>query len=108
VREWAEWNPRDTQHRVQVGGVAVDVHYDIRSVAGELVTYETCFRFAGEDPVVVPETIRFMDQAQIAAFLADAGLTRVTWYGDWDRSSASADSPEIIAVATRPHPPAPA
>jgi ubiquinone/menaquinone biosynthesis C-methylase UbiE len=108
VREWAEWNPRDTHRRITVGGLAADVHYGIRSVAGELVTYETCFRFAGEDPLVVPDTIRFMDQAQVAAFLADAGLTQVTWYGDWDRSPVSAASPEIIAVATRPRRPAPA
>lgn len=99
AREWAGWNPRDTQQHVTAAGVAADVHYDIRSVAGELVTYETCFRFAGEDTVVVPETIRFMSQDQVAAFLADAGLTQVTWYGDWDQSSFSPASPEIIAVA---------
>jgi hypothetical protein len=40
-----------------------------------------------------------MDQAQVAGFLADAGRTEVTWYGDWDQSPASPASPEIIAVA---------
>jgi hypothetical protein len=49
--------------------------------------------------VVVPDTLRFMHQAQVAAFLAEAGLTRVTWYGDWDRSPYGAASPEIIAIA---------
>ena len=40
-----------------------------------------------------------MDQAELAGFLTEAGLTDVTWYGDWDRSPVSPASPEIIAVA---------
>jgi hypothetical protein len=79
--------------------VAADVSYAIRSVAGELVTYETCFCFPGEDTVTAPETLRFMGQDQVAAFLRGAGLTPVAWYGDWDRSPLSLASPEIIAVA---------
>ena len=47
VREWQDWNPRDTRQRVQAAGLVADVHYDISAVAGELVTYETWFRFAG-------------------------------------------------------------
>jgi SAM-dependent methyltransferase len=99
VREWQDWNPRDTRERVEAAGVVADVHYDIRSVAGELVTYETCFDFTGGDPVVVPDTLRFMDQAQVAAFLAGAGLAPLHWYGDWDRSPLRPASPEIIVVA---------
>jgi SAM-dependent methyltransferase len=99
VREWAEWNPRQTLRHVEAAGAAADVWYDIRSVDGELVTFETCFRFPGDDAVTVPETIRFMGQAQVAAFLAEAGLTEVTWYGDWDRSPVSPASPELIAIA---------
>jgi SAM-dependent methyltransferase len=99
VREWQDWNPGQTTRRVEAGGLAAEVHYDISGVSGELVTYETWFRFADGDVVVVPDTLRFMDQAQVAGFLADAGRTEVTWYGDWDRSPASPASPEIIAVA---------
>ena len=102
VREWAEWNPRDTRERVDAAGATAEVCYDIRSVDGELVTYETCFRFADDDTVTVPETIRFIGQDQLAAFLAEAGLTEVTWYGDWDRSPVSPASPELIAVARQP------
>jgi SAM-dependent methyltransferase len=99
VREWQDWNPRDTRQRVAAAGVVADVHYDISSVAGELVTYETCFDFGDGDPVVVPDTLRFMDQAQVAAFLAGAGLAPLHWYGDWDRSPLRPASPEIIVVA---------
>ena len=103
VREWQDWNPRDTRQRVEAAGVTADVHYDISAVAGELVTYETWFQFAGaRDPVVVPDTLRFTGQAQVATFLAEAGLTQVTWYGDWDGSPYGPASPEIVAVASGP------
>jgi SAM-dependent methyltransferase len=103
VREWQDWNPRDTRQRVEADGVTADVHYDISAVAGELVTYETWFQFAGaRDPVVVPDTLRFTGQAQVAAFLAEAGLAQVTWYGDWDGSPYGPASPEIVAVASGP------
>jgi SAM-dependent methyltransferase len=101
VREWQDWNPRHTRQRVEAAGITADVHYDISAVTGDLVTYETWFQFTGaRDPVVVPDTLRFMDQAQAAGFLAEAGLTPVTWYGDWDRSPYGPASPEIIAVAS--------
>ena len=107
VREWQDWNPRDTRQRVEAAGVTADVHYDISAVAGELVTYETWFQFArARDPVVVPDTLRFTDQAQVAAFLAEAGLAQVTWYGDWDGSPYGPASPEIVAVASAPPRPA--
>jgi SAM-dependent methyltransferase len=109
VREWQEWNPRDTRQRVEAAGLVADVHYDISAVAGELVTYETWFRFAGaRDALVVPDTLRFMDQAQVAAFLRAAGLTRVTWYGDWDGSPYGPASPEIIAISGYDGPATPA
>jgi SAM-dependent methyltransferase len=116
VREWQDWNPRDTRQRVEAAGLVADVHYDISAVAGELVTYETCFRFteAGGGPapaddaqdgtVVVPDTLRFMGQPAVAAFLAEAGLTQVTWYGDWDGSPYTPASPEIIAIAAGDRP----
>jgi SAM-dependent methyltransferase len=105
VREWQDWNPRDTRQRVEAHGLVADVHYDISAVAGELVTYETWFRFADAgDTVVVPDTLRFMEQAEVAAFLAEAGLARVTWHGDWDGSPYGPASPEIIAVASGDRP----
>ena len=99
VREWQYWSPRHTRLQVQADGLAAEVHYDISGVSGELVSYETWFRFADGEAVVATDTLRFMDQAQVAGFLAGAGRTEVTWYGRWDRSPATPGSPEIIAVA---------
>jgi SAM-dependent methyltransferase len=104
VRDWEEWTPAETHERLQVPGLgAVEVHYDIRAVEGALVTFETHFRFAADDPpgdvAVAPSTLRFMSRDELAAFLAEAGFGEVTWYGDWDRLSPTPASPEIIVIA---------
>jgi SAM-dependent methyltransferase len=99
AREWQYWTPRETRQRVETAAGPAGVHYDISAVTGEFVTYETCIRFPDGEQVVVPDTLRFLGQDELAGFLAEAGLTDVTWYGDWDRSPVSPASPEIIAVA---------
>jgi SAM-dependent methyltransferase len=100
VREWDTWIPEETREQVEVPGFGrVEVHYDIASEEGQLVTFETHFRFAADDIVVAPHTLRFMGQAELAAFLAEAGFTDVAWYGDWDRSAIGPKSQEIIVVA---------
>ncbi len=99
ARDWETWTPAATRTRLQVAGLGeVQVHYDIRSVAGERVTFETHYRFA-EDDVVTATTLRFMSRDRLAAFLAQAGFSDVTWHGDWDHACWTPDSPEIIAVA---------
>jgi SAM-dependent methyltransferase len=99
VREWQYWSPAETRQRIVTPGGPAVVHYDISSVTGPLVSYETCIQFPGGENVTVPDTLRFMDQAELAGFLTEAGLTDISWYGDWDRSPVSPASPEIIAVA---------
>ncbi|MEZ5830716.1 MAG: class I SAM-dependent methyltransferase [Dongiaceae bacterium] len=100
AEEWRGWIPGLTREIVQVPGIgAVEVYNDIASAESNLVTYETHFRFAPDDKVVARDTLRFMSQAELAAFLADAGFRDLTWFGNWDRSPVSATSPEIIAVA---------
>jgi SAM-dependent methyltransferase len=99
TREWQYWSPRETRQRVDTAAGPADVHYDISEVTGDLVTYEMRIRFPDGEQAVVPDTLRFMGQAELARFLAGAGLTGISWYGDWDRSPAGPDSPEIIVIA---------
>jgi ubiquinone/menaquinone biosynthesis C-methylase UbiE len=99
AREWQYWSPRETRRRVDTAAGPADVHYDISEVTGELVTYEMCIRFPDGEQAVVPDTLRFMGQAELAGFLSGAGLTGISWYGDWDRSPVGPDSPEIIVIA---------
>ncbi len=99
AREWQFWTPEETRLRVSTADGPAEIHYDIQSVAGDLVTYETWFRFPGGVTAVVPDTLRFMSQDELAAVLARAGLAAAAWYGDWDRSPAGPASPEIIVLA---------
>ncbi len=99
ARDWQFWSPEETRRRVSTPDGTTEIHYDIQSVSGDRVTYETWFRFPDGGTAVVPDTLRFMSRAELAAFLAGAGLAAAAWYGDWDRSPAGPASPEIIAVA---------
>ena len=100
AQDLAEWGYDTTHVTVNVAGVGpVEVYYDLVAVESALVTFETHFRFAADDIVVAPTTLRFMDQERLAAFLAEAGYIGVAWYGDWDRSPVGPTAPEIIAIA---------
>lgn len=101
AREWDSWVPAETRERLDVRGVGpVEVFYDISAVEGRLVTFETHFHFGPDDSALATTTLRFMDQAEVAAFLAEAGFGAVEWYGNWDGSPFGEKSPEILAVAT--------
>lgn len=100
AREWETWTEAQTQETVEVDGIGpLDVHFDTVSVEGEFVTYETRFRFPDGTRSVATDTLRFLPQARLAAFLADAGFATAAWYGDWDRSPITATSPEFIVLA---------
>ncbi len=100
VEEWREWIPALTRESLQVPGIgAVDIHYDVTEAKGAFVTFETHFRFAPDDIVIAPTTLRFMSRDELAGLLAESGFTETEWFGDWDRSPVSATSPEIIVLA---------
>jgi ubiquinone/menaquinone biosynthesis C-methylase UbiE len=98
--EWEEWVP-DLSRAVAVlpDGSKADTHNDIRSVVGELVTYETHVSFAPDDKVMGADTLRFISAARLAECLNEAGFVRQTWYGDWDRSPVGPQSTELIVIA---------
>lgn len=100
VEEWRGWTPALTREVIDVPGVgAVDVHYDIAEADGAFVTYETHYRFGPDDVAVGRDTLRFMSREELAAFLTEAGFTDITWFGNWDRSPLTAQSPEFVVVA---------
>jgi SAM-dependent methyltransferase len=100
VRDWETWTPEATRERLDLADDGpAEVHYAIRSVVRELVTFETHFHFGPGDDVVTLNTLRFMSRERLAGFLADAGFGRVAWYGDWNRAPFVPASPEIIVVA---------
>ena len=100
LRPWQGWTRRQTRRQMNISGVGpVEVHYDVTSADGQIVRYETHFRFGEEDAVVAPSVLRFTEQDQLAAALAQAGFRNVKWYGNWDRSPFLPTSPEIIVNA---------
>ncbi len=102
AREWLDWTPAKTTECVQVPGIGtVGVHYDVRAAAQALVTFDTHYRFPDGTTAAAASTLRFMSRDELAAFLGEAGLTALTWFGDWDRGPAGPHSPEIIVIADR-------
>ena len=100
TREWEEWVPQLSRAVVMLpDGSTVDTHNEIRSVVGELVTYETHVSFGPRDEVMGADTLRFVSRPELTQFLNEAGFVRQTWYGDWDRSPVGAQSPELIVIA---------
>jgi ubiquinone/menaquinone biosynthesis C-methylase UbiE len=100
-REWADWIPDKTTEQVDVIGVGrVQVYYNIASVDGELVTFETHFQFPTDDTIVTRSTLRFMEQMEVDQLMRRSGFRQFTWYGDWGRNLFSPDSPEILVIAS--------
>jgi len=74
IEEWRDWIPSLTREIIDVPKIgAVEVHYDIAKAEGAFVTFETHFRFASADIAVAQMTLRFVNQPELAAFLAPAG-----------------------------------
>ncbi|MCB5909006.1 class I SAM-dependent DNA methyltransferase [Streptomyces pinistramenti] len=112
ARPWERWAP---EHAVEVtrqdGVTGRTEHLVATPVEGQLVRFTTTFTTSDrERPRTGRSTLRFLPPAALSAFLADAGLTAVEQYGDWDRSPLTGSSPEIItlaAVSPGPRPSAP-
>lgn len=51
--------------------------------------------------IVGHSRLRFVDQNHLTQLLTAANLAPIVWYGDWDRTSLTPTSREIIAVTRR-------
>ena len=102
ARAWLAWTPEASRQRLDTPLGAVDVWFDLRDVAGDLVRYDIHYRFAsdGEEPIS-SNVLRFRSQAELGRLLTDAGFEVRDVFGDWDHRPVSAQSPELIFVATR-------
>jgi SAM-dependent methyltransferase len=102
IREWESWTPDETRESIVLAdGTAATVHNSLGSVALPLVSFETHFLLDDGDRIVTQDTLRFSDQREVAATLAEAGFESVDWIGDWDGSPFVPASKEIIAIARR-------
>ncbi|GAB5467687.1 MAG: class I SAM-dependent methyltransferase [Rhodospirillales bacterium] len=100
VREWETWRAETTRESLETPDFGlIEAYWDLKSVAGHIVTYETSIAFADGTRVSALDSLRIADRAEVAGWLDAAGYGAVEWYGDWDGSPLAAESPEIIAVA---------
>lgn len=101
AREWKRWPDQYTGEIRDAAGATVrsECSVDLPS-EHDLVSFTHTFTSAAwERPRVSHSTLRFLDGPTLAEFLGNAGLEIAEQYGDWDRSTLSDASPEIITVA---------
>lgn len=101
AQAWLRWNPKDSFRRVdgkQEG--PVEVWHEVTGVDGDLVSFDMHHRFlsSGEDVISI-STLRFPELDHLTESLAEAGFAVECAYGDWDRSTITASSRELILVA---------
>ncbi len=102
ARAWEAWTPQRSQ-RLLCGTPLGEVEQwiELLDVDGDLVTYDIHYRLESGEELISHDALRFRSLEEIEAGLAVAGFSMQRVYGDWDRSPARADSPELIVVAGR-------
>ena len=99
ARAWERWTPEASIRTVtDDDGRAVRVWHEVSTVAGDLVSFRTTYRFADRD-LVSASRLRFPSRPAVERALRDTGFDDLTWFGDWDGSPWTDASPEIIVAA---------
>jgi SAM-dependent methyltransferase len=97
--EWRGWVPDKTRRRFvhpELG--EIEAWHDVRFDHGtEIATYDTIYRASGSEWLATSR-IRFASKDEIAARIAEAGLSVERWMGDWYGGPWREDSIEIIPV----------
>lgn len=103
AKAWEEWKP-DAQFKFRdASGAKIQIARQVTAAYdGRTVSFMHTFTSpAWAEPRISQSTLRFLDAAALAAFLAEAGLEIEEQYGDWDRTPVTDKSPEIITIASR-------
>ena|ERR1700733_12459543 len=103
IREWENWTPAKSAEVTDPSGARVRVVRNVRlPVEGDRVSFSHTFTSPDWDgPQVSHSTLRFLGVETLALFLSQAGLRVDEQFGDWDRRLFTAQSPEIITIASR-------
>ncbi len=102
ARGWEQWVPENAVETTHGGSVFRMAHQVEEPVSGDLVSFTTTYTCPDWDrPQVSRSTLRFLDAARLSAFLHGASLAIEEQLGDWDRSTLTDASPEIITFARR-------
>lgn len=101
ARAWEGWTVDRPLRFAAAGGLSAQMTRQVTApYDGRTVSFTHTFVSpAWPAPKVSSSTLRFLDAAALAGFLAEAGLVVDVQYGDWDRTPLTGASPEIIIVA---------
>lgn len=103
ARAWEAWNPGNATDIVDDAGRAMRSWFEVDSVVGDVVSYTgTVADPDGTILRVTRETLRFLPEETLDAFLIDAGFVVETRGGDWEGGPVTETSREIVTVARRP------
>lgn len=102
ARAFERWIPANAVQVTSATGTVVTMSHQVdAAVAGDLVSFTTTYTSPSwTEPRRSRSTLRFLDTAALASFLAKSGLQILQQYGDWDRAPLRPASPEIITIAT--------
>jgi SAM-dependent methyltransferase len=103
ARAWEAWVPENAVEVVLPDGAVVRAAHRVETpVVGEFVSFTTTYACdAWDAPQTSRSTLRFLDEATLDGWLAEAGLAVAERFGDFDRSPVTAGSPEIVTLARR-------
>lgn len=102
ARAWEGWTPSEASDVVDAAGRALRLWHETESVIGEVVTFTGTTAAADGTVLRVDRTrLRFLGEAVLDAFLADAGFIIEARYGDWGGGPVTGTSREIITIARR-------
>jgi SAM-dependent methyltransferase len=102
VRAWESWNPANATDIVDAAGRQLRVEHRVKSVVAGVVTLsETTTEPAGRVLRQDRASLRFLSEAELDTFLAEAGFSIEARYGDWYRTPIGADSQEIVTIARK-------
>lgn len=101
ARGWESWPQRYAAEVMDRHGRPVRVTCRIEApFDGRLLSFSQTYASpAWNPPRVSRSTLRFLDPSALAEFLAEAGLAVERQFGDWDRTTVTDTSPEIITIA---------
>jgi SAM-dependent methyltransferase len=103
AKRWERWTKAGTLRQVtDSGGNRVTVWTEVLAVDAGRVRFAMHYVWnrSGEE-LTSDNTIAFRSEEEIRLALRSAGFTVEHVYGDWDKSSVRAASPELIFVARR-------
>lgn len=100
ARAWEDWVPGNAvQATGPTGAVVTMAHQVVAPFDGATVSFTSTYTSPHwPEPQVSRSTLRFLSAAELAAFLAGAGLAIQEQFGDWDRAPLTGTSPEIITI----------